>query len=162
MRAYTITEVAALTGLTADTLRWYERIGLLTEVTRDGGGKRRYTARDLRWLDLLVKLRATGMPVTEMVRHAAQVLDVLGEVAQAHGATTGQVALAWVQQRGEVWNLPVVPIPGTKRRRWLEENAAAADLRLSEDQLAALEPLANRVVGERYANMRPTFTAREG
>jgi aryl-alcohol dehydrogenase-like predicted oxidoreductase len=95
------------------------------------------------------------------VERNAELLEVVRAVAGAHGASAGQVALAWVQQRGQVWGLPVVPIPGTKRRRWLEENAAAVDLTLSDDQLAALEPLAGQVVGDRYPDMRPTFTARE-
>jgi aryl-alcohol dehydrogenase-like predicted oxidoreductase len=95
------------------------------------------------------------------VERNAELLEVVRVVAGAHGASAGQVALAWVQRRGQVWGLPVVPIPGTKRRRWLEENAAAVDLTLSDDQLAALEPLAGQVVGDRYPDMRPTFTARE-
>jgi aryl-alcohol dehydrogenase-like predicted oxidoreductase len=91
----------------------------------------------------------------------AALVEVVRAVAAAHGATPAQVALAWVQQRAEVWDLTVVAIPGTKRRRWLEENVAAVDLRLAEDELAALEPLAGRVTGDRYVDMRPTFTARE-
>jgi aryl-alcohol dehydrogenase-like predicted oxidoreductase len=88
-------------------------------------------------------------------------VEVVREVAAAHGAAAGQVALAWVQQRAERWDLPVVPIPGTKRRRWLEENVAAAELTLTADELAALEPLAEGVVGDRYVDMRSTFNARE-
>ncbi|MEG3626509.1 MerR family transcriptional regulator [Streptomyces poriticola] len=67
---YTISEVAALTGLTAHTLRWYERIGLMPHVDRSHTGQRRYRNRDLDWLDLVGKLRLTGMPVADMVRYA--------------------------------------------------------------------------------------------
>ena len=67
---YTISEVAALTGLTAHTLRWYERIGLLQRVDRSHTGQRRYTERDLDWLHLVGRLRRTGMPVADMVRYA--------------------------------------------------------------------------------------------
>ncbi|MFJ8195782.1 MerR family transcriptional regulator [Streptomyces sp. NPDC096152] len=67
---YTISEVVALTGLTAHTLRWYERIGLMAHVDRSHTGQRRYTNRDLDWLDLVGKLRLTGMPVADMVRYA--------------------------------------------------------------------------------------------
>ncbi|MFD4574867.1 MerR family transcriptional regulator [Streptomyces sp. NPDC058417] len=68
--AYTISEVVAFTGLTAHTLRWYERIGLMAHVDRSHTGQRRYSNRDLDWLDLVGKLRLTGMPVADMVRYA--------------------------------------------------------------------------------------------
>jgi DNA-binding transcriptional MerR regulator len=67
---YTISEVVALTGLTAHTLRWYERIGLMPDVDRSHTGQRRYSNRDLDWLSLVGKLRLTGMPVADMVRYA--------------------------------------------------------------------------------------------
>ncbi|MER5737805.1 MULTISPECIES: MerR family transcriptional regulator [unclassified Streptomyces] len=67
---YTISEVAALTGLTAHTLRWYERIGLMPHVDRSHTGQRRFTERDLGWLAFVGKLRLTGMPVADMVRYA--------------------------------------------------------------------------------------------
>jgi aryl-alcohol dehydrogenase-like predicted oxidoreductase len=60
---------------------------------------------------------------------------VVSQIARELGATSGQVALAWVLAQGE----DVVPIPGTKRRKYLEENTAAADLRLSEDALARMD-----------------------
>ncbi|MBB5103155.1 DNA-binding transcriptional MerR regulator [Streptomyces spectabilis] len=67
---YTISEVATATGLTAHTLRWYERIGLMPHIDRSHTGQRRYRDRDLRWLTFLGKLRTTGMPVADMVRYA--------------------------------------------------------------------------------------------
>ncbi|MEV7234842.1 MerR family transcriptional regulator [Streptomyces sp. NPDC051020] len=67
---YTISEVAAITGLTAHTLRWYERIGLMPHVDRSHTGQRRFTNRDLDWLAFVGKLRLTGMPVADMVRYA--------------------------------------------------------------------------------------------
>ncbi|MFD8566219.1 MerR family transcriptional regulator [Streptomyces sp. NPDC059639] len=67
---YTISEVSAITGLTAHTLRWYERIGLLPDVDRSHTGQRRYTNPDLDWLAFVNKLRLTGMPVADMVRYA--------------------------------------------------------------------------------------------
>ncbi|MVO84235.1 MerR family transcriptional regulator [Streptomyces sp. p1417] len=70
---YTISEVVALTGLTAHTLRWYERIGLMPHVDRSHTGQRRYRNGDLDWLDLVGKLRRTGMPVADMVRYAEMV-----------------------------------------------------------------------------------------
>ncbi|MGW3266920.1 MerR family transcriptional regulator [Streptomyces sp. NPDC001056] len=75
---YTISEVAAFTGLTAHTLRWYERIGLMPHVDRSHTGQRRYSNRDLDWLDLVTKLRLTGMPVADMVRYAELVREGTG------------------------------------------------------------------------------------
>ncbi|MEU3508393.1 MerR family transcriptional regulator [Streptomyces longwoodensis] len=73
--SYTISEVVAFTGLTAHTLRWYERIGLMAHVDRSHTGQRRYSNRDLDWLDLVGKLRLTGMPVADMVRYAELVRE---------------------------------------------------------------------------------------
>ncbi|MFE0642822.1 MerR family transcriptional regulator [Streptomyces sp. NPDC058877] len=72
---YTISEVAALTGLSAHTLRWYERIGLMPHVDRSHTGQRRFTDRDLSWLGFVGKLRLTGMPVADMVRYAELVRE---------------------------------------------------------------------------------------
>ncbi|MEV4741524.1 MerR family transcriptional regulator [Streptomyces sp. NPDC049555] len=72
---YTISEVAAYAGLSAHTLRWYERIGLMPHVDRSHTGQRRYTDRDLDWLDLVARLRLTGMPVADMVRYAELVRE---------------------------------------------------------------------------------------
>ncbi|MCW2764453.1 MAG: aldo/keto reductase [Nocardioides sp.] len=73
------------------------------------------------------------------------------EIAEAHGCTPGQLALAWVLAQGE----DVVPIPGTKRVAYLEENVGAADVALTAADLAALEAAVPRdaVVGERYGDM---------
>jgi DNA-binding transcriptional MerR regulator len=65
-----IAEVAERTGLTRHTLRYYERDGLMLEVGRDDSGHRRYSERDLGWLELITKLRSTGMPVREVRRYA--------------------------------------------------------------------------------------------
>jgi aryl-alcohol dehydrogenase-like predicted oxidoreductase len=81
------------------------------------------------------------------------VVQGIRSIAEAKGVTPGQLALAWVlHQEG------VVAIPGTKRRRYLEENVAAADIELTEDDLAALNDVApvGVAAGERYpeAGMR--------
>ncbi len=76
------------------------------------------------------------------------IVAAIEAVAAARSATPAQVALAWVHAQGE----DVVPIPGTKRRRYLEDNAAALDIRLSDDDIARLEePGGAR--GDRYADM---------
>ncbi|MBB2911120.1 DNA-binding transcriptional MerR regulator [Streptosporangium becharense] len=66
----TIQEAARKSGLSAHTLRYYERIGLIHEVGRNAGGHRSYTAPDLEWLRFLTRLRATGMPIADMCRYA--------------------------------------------------------------------------------------------
>ena len=64
-REYTIEEVAAETGLTPHTLRYYERIGLLEPVPRAVSGHRRYTEGDLGWVRFVVMLRQTGMSIAD-------------------------------------------------------------------------------------------------
>ncbi|MEU0561775.1 MerR family transcriptional regulator [Dactylosporangium sp. NPDC006015] len=66
----TIAEVAQRTGLTAHTLRYYERAGLLDPPERDWNGHRRYSERDVGMLGILTRLRATGMPIAGMRRYA--------------------------------------------------------------------------------------------
>ena len=66
-----INEVARRTGLTTYTLRYYERIGLIAPVARAAGGQRRYAAADMDWLDFLLRLRATGMPIHRMQEFAS-------------------------------------------------------------------------------------------
>ncbi|MEV4111133.1 MerR family transcriptional regulator [Nonomuraea sp. NPDC049695] len=66
----TIQEAAQRSGLSAHTLRYYERIGLIHSVGRDHNGHRDYAEEDLRWLDFLTKLRTTGMSIADMCRYA--------------------------------------------------------------------------------------------
>jgi aryl-alcohol dehydrogenase-like predicted oxidoreductase len=70
------------------------------------------------------------------------------EIAERKGITPAQLALAWVLHQGE----DIVPIPGTKRRERLEENAAAADVGLTPEELAELDEL-QPAAGDRYADM---------
>lgn len=76
-------------------------------------------------------------------------LDIVEEVkniGKRHSATASQVALAWVLAQGD----DMIPIPGTKRVKYLEENSAAADLVLSKEELAELDTLAGKTSGPRY------------
>lgn len=91
----------------------------------------------------------------------AALLEPVRAVAESHGVSLGQVALAWAQQRAAVHGLPVVPIPGTRRPGRVEENAAATRIVLGERDLALLEPLAAKVAGDRYADMAFTSAGRE-
>ena len=71
----TIAEAARATGLTAYTLRYYERAGLIDGVDRADSGHRRYDERDLAWIETLQCLRATGMPIQRVRRYAELVRD---------------------------------------------------------------------------------------
>ena len=78
------------------------------------------------------------------------IADTVRGVADAKGVTPAQLALAWVYAQAGRLGVPIVPIPGTKRVKWLEQNVAALDIALTGDELAALEPLADQVAGARY------------
>ena len=74
MSTLTIAEAAEQTGLTTHTLRYYERDGLLlTSVDRSSAGHRRYSDRDLTWIEMITRLRSTGMPMRDVRRYAALV-----------------------------------------------------------------------------------------
>src|ERR1044071_3568664 len=66
----TIQEVTQATGLSAHTLRYYERIGLIHPIGREHNTRRCYTADDVGWIDFLLKRRATGMSIKDMQKYA--------------------------------------------------------------------------------------------
>ena len=78
------------------------------------------------------------------------IADAVSAMAAAKGAAPAQVALAWVYAQSSRLGVPIVPIPGTKRVKWLEQNVGALGVTLTPDELAVLDPLADRVVGARY------------
>jgi aryl-alcohol dehydrogenase-like predicted oxidoreductase len=86
----------------------------------------------------------------EAGRSNQQIADTVRKVAEATGVTPAQVALAWVYAQQPRLGVPVAPIPGTKRIKWLEQNIAALDVTLTADELAVLDPLAAQVAGSRY------------
>ncbi|MFJ9242787.1 aldo/keto reductase [Streptomyces sp. NPDC101776] len=88
-------------------------------------------------------------------------LEPVRTVAEAHGASLGQIALAWVQQRAQVHGLPVIPIPGTTKPGRVEENTAATGIVLTDTELTLLEPIAGKVAGDRYADMTFASSSRE-
>ncbi|WP_424974997.1 MerR family transcriptional regulator [Dinoroseobacter sp. S124A] len=93
-----IAEASAACGLSADTIRFYERSGMLPEIHRGGDGHRRFAPRDVEWLTLLYWLRETGMPLKQMKRFTALNLGV----GQPHSAFIAQVP---------DWGLALVPVP---------------------------------------------------
>jgi DNA-binding transcriptional MerR regulator len=101
---YSVGEVSARTGFSIDTLRYYERQGLIEPVGRSAGGKRRYREDDLEWLEFVSCLRLTGMPVNSM-RYFAQLCrsgeGTIGErieVLSAHGRQV-EAELATLRER---------------------------------------------------------------
>jgi aryl-alcohol dehydrogenase-like predicted oxidoreductase len=86
--------------------------------------------------------RFTGDALEQNRKLAAKV----AEIASEKGCTPGQLAIAWVLAQGD----DIVPIPGTKRRKYLEENVAAVDVELSADDLARIDAEIPQAAGERY------------
>jgi len=78
------------------------------------------------------------------------IADAVRDVAGAKGVAPAQVALAWVYAQEDRLGVPLAPIPGTKRVKWLEQNVAALDMTLTADELTVLDPLASQVTGARY------------
>jgi aryl-alcohol dehydrogenase-like predicted oxidoreductase len=85
----------------------------------------------------------------ENFRKNLELADKVREVADDKGVTPGQLALAWLLAQGE----DIVPIPGTKRRKYLEENAGAADVTLAKEDLRRIEEVMppGSAAGERYS-----------
>jgi len=82
-----------------------------------------------------------------------RLVERVEEIAAEQGVSAGQLALAWVLAQGD----DVIPIPGTKHVRYLEENVAAAEIELSEEDLRRIDEVAPRgaAAGDRYADMSP-------
>lgn len=109
----TITEVAARTGLSADTLRYYEKADLISPVARAAGGQRRYAASDMAWIEFLLRLRETGMSIADMQQFA--------ELRRGGGATVAARLELLRQHRRRL---------GERIRR-LQANGAALDEKIS-------------------------------
>jgi aryl-alcohol dehydrogenase-like predicted oxidoreductase len=93
-----------------------------------------------------VNPRFTG----EAGRSNQAIVGAVQAVADRRGVTASQVALAWVYAQSPRLGVELAPIPGTKRVTWLEQNVAALDVVLTEQDLADLDPLASQVAGARY------------
>lgn len=92
--SYSIARAAQYSGLSTDTLRYYERIGLVDPPARDTGGRRAYSDEDLGWLTFLTKLRMTGMPIRKMREYA--------RLRHQGSASTARRRQLLVEQRSEV------------------------------------------------------------
>ncbi|HEY9681814.1 MAG TPA: aldo/keto reductase [Oculatellaceae cyanobacterium] len=82
----------------------------------------------------------------EHFKRNLKLVDIVSEVAKKYDATPAQVAIAWTLHQGD----DVAPIPGTKRIKYLEENCAAADLKLDKNDLELLATIAEKMSGDRY------------
>lgn len=121
MKSLTIHEVAGRTGLTPHTLRYYERIGLISPVGRAAGGQRRYAEADIAWVEFLVRLRATRMPIARMKEfaklrsagdatypkrrqmlevHLAELQQTMGDMQRAANAISEKIAFYKTSERG--------------------------------------------------------------
>lgn len=84
-----------------------------------------------------------------------KIVELVNEIAAAHHATAAQVAIAWTLQVSDI----TLPIPGTKRLKYLEDNAAAGDLRLTSGEMQILSDISN-IAGARYPEGAMAFTKR--
>lgn len=107
-----------------------------------------YPTSDFRYLDP----RLQGENFDANMRAAKVVTDM----AALKGASPGQIALAWVLQQGD----DIVPIPGTKRVAYLEQNTGAVDITLSHEETELLESAMEKVAGERYSKERMAWIDR--
>jgi DNA-binding transcriptional MerR regulator len=120
---YSPGEVADKTGFSIDTLRYYERIGLLEDIARTAGGQRAFTEEDISWLGTLRCLRDTGMPIARMRRYAqltrvegteAERLQILEEHDEEVGHRIAELEDQRSYIRGKIaWYRETTQIPAT-------------------------------------------------
>lgn len=107
-----------------------------------------YPASDFRHLD--PRLQGSNFDVN------MQAAQTVHELARTRGVAAGQIALAWVMHQGE----DIVPIPGTKRRSYLEQNVASADITLTREEMTQLEQALAHTAGPRYSPERMAMVDR--
>src|SRR5262245_15681299 len=103
---YSPGQTAERSGFSLDTLRYYERIGLMDPVERTSSGHRRFDEEDLEWLEVLRCLRDTGMPIAQMCRYAelarggeATFAERLGLLTEHDAHVTEHIAVLQAQRR---------------------------------------------------------------
>lgn len=103
LRTYRIGELATATGRSVHAIRWYEAQGLIPGVLRDGSGHRLYNARHLAWLELMDRLRRTGMSIAAMRHYTGLVmqgrssLQLRRQLLVEHQAAVRQQIADWTQ-----------------------------------------------------------------
>lgn len=148
-----INEVAKRTGLTAYTLRYYERIGLIEPVARAEGGQRRYAASDMAWLGFLLRLRETGMPIHGMqafakLRSEGNATVSARQAMLENHLTQVMAQVQALQQSAQVLQAKIV------HYQQLAQPVPAAQAR---DSASQVQPLASRKNHDRYDS--PNFSA---
>ncbi|WP_128547633.1 aldo/keto reductase [Larkinella soli] len=157
-RAYAVHPIAALQSeyslftreVEAEVLPTARELGItFVPYSPLGRGILTNTYQDLQALETTDFRRTIPRFQPEALDSNRALVEALREIAESKAATTAQLALAWLLAQGD----DVIPIPGTKRRKYLEENAAAADIALTDTDLRNIaEILKNHpVVGERYS-----------
>lgn len=115
----TIQEVSKKYGITQDTLRYYERVGMIPPVTRTSGGIRAYTEKDLGWVELALCMRSAGLPVEAMIQYV--------QLYQEGDSTIG-ARLQLLQEQREIL---------LEQRRQIDETLKRLNFKISRYQAAA-------------------------
>lgn len=115
----TIQEVSKKYGITPDTLRYYERVGMIPPVTRTPGGIRAYTEKDLGWVELALCMRSAGLPVEAMIEYV--------RLFQEGDSTIG-ARLQLLQEQREIL---------LEQRRQIDETLKRLNFKISRYQAAA-------------------------
>lgn len=119
----TVAQMSEATGVTAHTLRYYERAELIRPVARNSGNHRRYSAADVEWVRFLLRLRETGMPIARMREYAA---------LRERGPMTTEPRLRMLEAHQEGLREQIVSLR-------THERALAEKIAIYRDDLAALE-----------------------
>lgn len=119
----TVAQMSEATGVTAHTLRYYERAELIRPVARNSGNHRRYSAADVEWVRFLLRLRETGMPIARMREYSA---------LRERGPMTTEPRLRMLEAHQEGLREQIVSLR-------THERALAEKIAIYRDDLAALE-----------------------
>ena len=119
----TVAQMSAATGVTAHTLRYYERAGLIRPVVRNSGNQRRYSAADVEWVKFLLRLRETGMPIAQMRDYS---------VLREQGPVTTEPRLRMLETHQAGLREQIA-------RLRIHEKALAAKIAIYRDDLATLQ-----------------------
>ncbi|WP_100365820.1 MerR family transcriptional regulator [Diaminobutyricimonas aerilata] len=131
MQTFTPAEAAERTGFSLDTLRYYEKAGLLGRIRRGAGGRRAYTESDIEWLGLIRCLRDTGMPIAQLKSYAQLATD----------DSTMDERLALLEQHDREVQASIDALLAQQRRlrekiAWYHSEGASAERHLARSMLA--------------------------
>jgi DNA-binding transcriptional MerR regulator len=130
-RNLTIAQMAAATGVSAHTLRYYERTELIHPVARNSGRQRRYSTADVAWVKFLLRLRETGMPIAQMREYAR---------LRARGAGTTEARLALLEAHQAALRAQIAQLRA-------HERALDTKIAIYRDDLTALSATEHQPTG---------------